>query len=526
MAAITFDRVTKQFTLRHERARSFQELFLNLPRPRRKGSPVTSGRAAPAKGKERFWALRNVSFEIESGDMVGIIGPNGAGKSTVLKLATRIIQPSAGKIAVNGRVSALLELGAGFHPDLTGRENVYLNGSILGFSKAEMDCIFDEIVDFSEMERFIDVPVKHYSSGMYMRLAFAVAINVRPEILLVDEVLAVGDQAFQARCLDRIGEMKRRGVTIVLVTHDLDAVRSLCDRAIWLDEGKIQAEGTVDLVAEQYLNQVHLEDEQILLQAEAARSPGAESSKPTQAVTETAPECGFDRSPKGDLREGESDWRWGSREGEITSVQLLDGQGQERRSFRTGDTFVVRIHYVAHQRIDKPQFGVALFHAGGFHINGPNTVFSGVEIDAIEGQGYIDHVVDSLPLLEGTYLVSASLYDYAGAHAYDYHHEAYTFRVHPNPNVREKYGAVLIPSSWRLGPTGFVSENLCSAQGDGDACHSERSEESPSGQGEPFPIIQGDDDTRHSERSEESPSAQGEPFPIIQDDEGAIDNQP
>ena len=457
MAAITFDRVSKQFTLHHERARSFQELFLNLLHLRRNGSPAIP-RVAPTK--EQFWALRDVSFGIESGDMVGIIGPNGAGKSTVLKLITRIIEPSAGKIGVNGRISALLELGAGFHPDLTGRENVYLNGSILGFSKTEMNCIFDEIIGFSEMDRFIDVPVKHYSSGMYMRLAFAIAINVRPDILLVDEVLAVGDQAFQARCLDRISEMKRRGVTIVLVTHDLDAVRSLCDRAIWLDEGKIQAEGAVDRVVEQYLNQVNIEDEQILLQAEAARSPGAEGPKSSQAITETAPECEPEVSPKGDL-EGEPHqeaWRWGSREGEITNVQLLDGQGQERRSFKTGDMFVARIHYVAHQRIDKPQFGLALFHAGGFHINGPNTVFSGVDINAIEGQGYIDHVVDSLPLLEGTYLVSVSLYDYAGAHAYDYHHQAYTFRVHPNPNVREKYGSVLIPSSWRLGPTGSVSK--------------------------------------------------------------------
>jgi len=468
MAAITFDRVSKQFTLHHERARSFQELFLKLPRPRRNGRrspsgdlPATPGRVASTKVKEQFWALRSVSFEIASGDMVGIVGPNGAGKSTVLKLATRIIEPSAGKIAVNGRVSALLELGAGFHPDLTGRENVYLNGSILGFSRAEMDCIFDDIVDFSEMDRFIDVPVKHYSSGMYMRLAFAIAINVRPDILLVDEVLAVGDQAFQARCLDRISEMKRRGVTIVLVTHDLDAVRSLCDRAIWLDEGKIQAEGAVELVVEQYLNQVHLEDEQVLLQAEVARSE--EGPRTAQAATEEMQRCEFDTSPKGDLRENEfrpEAWRWGSREGEITNVQLLDAQGQERRSFRTGDTFVVRIHYVAHQRIDKPQFGLALFHAGGFHINGPNTIFSGVEIDAIEGQGYIDYVIVSLPLLEGTYLVSVSLYDYAGAHAYDYHHQAYTFRVHPNPNVLERYGSLLIPSSWRLGSTGFVSETL------------------------------------------------------------------
>jgi len=464
MAAITFADVSKQFTLRHERARSFQELFLNLLHLRRNGSPATPGRAAPSRTKERFWALRNVSFEIHAGDMVAIIGPNGAGKSTVLKLITRIIEPSAGKITVNGRISGLLELGAGFHPDLTGRENVYLNGSILGFSKAEMNRIYDEIVDFSEMGRFIDVPVKHYSSGMYMRLAFAIAINVRPDILLVDEILAVGDQAFQARCLDKINDMKRRGMTIVLVTHNLTAVRSMCHRAIWLDEGHVRAEGDVDLVVEQYLDQVHMEDEQILLEAEAARSE--EGPSPAQAVTEGPPsEQGKpDTSSKEDL-EDDSDWRWGSREAEITSVQLLDGQGQERRSFKTGDTFVVRIHYLAHQRIEKPQFGLALYHAGGFHINGPNTVFSGLEIDAIEGQGYIDHVVDSLPLLEGTYLVSVSLYDYDGDHSYDYHHQAYTFRVHPNPTIREKYGIVLIPSLWRLGPTGFIKTPIV-AEGD------------------------------------------------------------
>ncbi len=471
MTAIIFDRVSKQFTLRHERARSFQELFLNMLHLNRSGSPAALSHAAPAKSKERFWALRDVSFEIESGDMVGIIGPNGAGKSTALKLITHIIEPSSGKIAVNGRTSALLELGAGFHPDLTGRENVYLNGSILGFSKAEMDRIYDEIVDFSEMERFIDVPVKHYSSGMYMRLAFAIAINVRPDILLVDEILAVGDQSFQARCLDKINEMKRRGMTIVMVTHNLDAVRSMCHRAIWLDDGEVRAEGDVDLVVEQYRTQVHLEDEQELLtqapptgrgQADAACLE--EGSKPAQMAKDASSEQGeTGASPEEDSCEDDSDWRWGSREGEITDVQLLDGQGQERRSFKTGDTFVVRIHYAAHRRIDNPQFGLALYDAGGFHINGPNTVFAGLDIQAVEGEGYIDHVVDSLPLLEGTYLVSVSLYDYDGDHAYDYHHQAYTFRVHPNPIIHEKYGAILIPSLWRLGPTGFVSEPLCSA---------------------------------------------------------------
>lgn len=471
MTAITFDRVSKQFTLRRERARSFQELFLNMLHLNRSDSPAALSHATPAKSKERFWALRDVSFEIKAGDMVGIIGPNGAGKSTALKLITHIIEPSSGKIAVNGRTSALLELGAGFHPDLTGRENVYLNGSILGFTKAEMDRIYDEIVDFSEMERFIDVPVKHYSSGMYMRLAFAIAINVRPDILLVDEILAVGDQAFQARCLDKINEMKRRGMTIVMVTHNLDAVRSMCHRAIWLDDGEVRAEGDVDLVVEQYRTQVHLEDEQELLTQASPTGRGQadaacleEGTRPIQAAKDTSAEQGeTGTSPEEDLCKDDSDWRWGSREGEITDVQLLDGQGQERRSFKTGDTFVVRIHYVAHRRIDKPQFGLALYDAGGFHINGPNTVFAGVEIKAIEGQGYIDHIVDSLPLLEGTYLVSVSLYDYDGDHAYDYHHQAYTFRVHPNPIIREKYGTILIPSSWRPGPTGFVSESLHSS---------------------------------------------------------------
>ena len=427
MVAIRFDRVSKQFTLRHERARSFQELFLNALHFKHNGR------------REPYWALRDVSFDIEAGEMVGIIGPNGAGKSTVLKLMSRIIEPSSGRVEVNGRVSALLELGAGFHPDLTGRENVYLNGSILGFNRSEMDCIYDEIVEFSEMERFIDVPVKHYSSGMYMRLGFSIAIHVRPDILLVDEVLAVGDQAFQYRCLDKISEMKRRGLTIVLVTHDLKSVRDLCHRAIWLDDGKVRAAGGVDQVIDQYLAQVHLEDEQSLLHAnrEAAGTEAAEES------------CS-------DKEDEEAKWRWGSREAEIAAVDLLDGQGHERRFFKTGETFVLRIHFVAHERITHPQFGLALHHAGGLHINGPNSVFAGLDIEAIEGAGYIDYTIDCLPLLEGTYLVSVSLYDHDGTHAYDYHQWRYTFRVTPNPAIAEKYGVVVIPATWRPGPTGLI----------------------------------------------------------------------
>jgi lipopolysaccharide transport system ATP-binding protein len=271
---------------------------------------------------------------------------------------------------------------------------------------------------------------------MYMRLGFSIAVHVEPDILLVDEVLAVGDQSFQIRCLDRIQEMKRQGVSIVLVTHNLDAVRTMCTRSVWLDEGRVQAQGLVDRVLEQYLAQVYAEDEQSLLKADAvalhAGGPGGEE---------------------------EVQWRWGTREGEILDVELLDGQGEARRVFQTGETFVVRIHFDAYQRIEQPQFGLALFHASGLLLTGPNTVFSGLDIEAIEGQGYVEYVIDRLPLLEGTYLLSVSLYDHAGVHAYDFHSQAYTFRVRPNAAIRERYGTFLIPADWHVGPAVEVSSS-------------------------------------------------------------------
>lgn len=426
--AIRFDHVSKRFTLQMERPRSFQELFLNLIHL--KGS----------RPKQEYWALQDVDFEIQPGQTVGIIGDNGAGKSTLLKLISRIIEPSSGQITVHGRVSALLELGAGFHPDLTGRENIYLNGSILGFNKAQMDQILDDIVDFSEMERFIDAPVKHYSSGMYMRLGFSIAIHVRPDILLVDEVLAVGDQAFQLRCLDKINEMKRRGITIILVTHDLNSVRSLCDRVIWLEDGCKEADGPIDRVLEQYMLQVLASDQHALQRAEAGRKRSNGSGPPGSGA-------GTDQGSQ----RGESAWRWGSREAEVVRVQFLDGEGRERRSFRTGDTLIARIHYVAHERIKEPLFGVALHHADGFQICGPNTQLSDYPVEAIEGEGYIDFIIANLSLLHGTFLFSAALYDAKGQHAFDHHHMAYTLRVSPGKEIREKYGSIYIPSRWQLG---------------------------------------------------------------------------
>ena len=239
-AAVSFGDVSKRFVLRHERAYTVLESMIGLVKPTRRRT-------------EEFWALRGVSFEIPDGETFGVIGPNGAGKSTVLKLMARILEPTSGEVTVRGRISPLLELGAGFHPELTGRENVYLNAALFGVSQAEAQDRYDEIVEFSELKDFIDAPLKHYSSGMYMRLGFAVAANIIPDILLVDEVLAVGDEAFQRKCLRKIEEFRREGRTIVFVSHNLDTVRTICHRALWLDHGLVQAVGSTDRVIDAYL---------------------------------------------------------------------------------------------------------------------------------------------------------------------------------------------------------------------------------------------------------------------------------
>ena len=303
-AAIKFEKVSKRFILHHARPRSFQELVI--------------GALWRSRSREELWALNEVSFEVEPGGMLGIIGPNGSGKSTILKLITRILEPTSGKITVDGKVSALIELGAGFHPDLTGRENVYLNGSILGLSQEQMDAKFKEIVEFAELERFINVPLKHYSSGMYMRLGFAIAINVEPDILLVDEVLAVGDESFQKKCLAKIEEFKRQGKTMVFVSHSLETVRKLCDQAIWLEQGEIRSIGSPDKVIYDYLDDLR-------------RKEGA-------ALDEKH------RHLRYELEEQQLENRWGSGEVEIYDVQLLGGDGEEQHVYQTGDIMIIRLY--------------------------------------------------------------------------------------------------------------------------------------------------------------------------------------
>lgn len=255
---VIFENVSKEFQLSKLPIRSLQEIFVQIFNKE-------------MRGKHRFWALRDVSFTINAGETVGILGPNGSGKSTILKLISRIIYPTRGRIIVSGRLSALLELGAGFHPDLTGRENIFLNGSILGWSRREMQKKFDSIVAFADIGEFLDVPIRNYSSGMQMRLGFSVAVHVEPEILLIDEVLAVGDYNFQLKCLDRIHQLQKEGVTLLFVAHNFEQVQNLCKRAIWMENGTIQACGDVEEIIEAMKEKYYWDGHQVIVKTEEAQ---------------------------------------------------------------------------------------------------------------------------------------------------------------------------------------------------------------------------------------------------------------
>jgi ABC-type polysaccharide/polyol phosphate transport system ATPase subunit len=402
--AISFKNVSKRFTYSREQPQSIQETLISLLGRRRRYP------------KKELWALRDLSFDLYPGESLGIVGRNGSGKSTVLKLVARILRPSSGQVMVNGRVSALLELGAGFHPDLTGRENIALNASVLGLSQRDVDSKFDEIVEFSELGEFIDMPVKHYSSGMYMRLGFSVAIHVDPDILIIDEILAVGDQAFQTKCIDRIYELHRAGVAIILISHNLNVVKRMCSRLIWLDQGHMRASGLTEEVASQYKYQ-------------------ADAAVARQLVA---------------MEDGRTFNRWGSGEIEITGVRFLDAGGAEQSQFRTGDEMSVEIAYLAHEPIPKPEFGLAIFRQDGLQVNGPNSQLAGLETGTVNGKGVVRYHIKYLPLLPALYQVTAAIHNTQVTHAYDYHELAYPFRV-VTGGTNETDGLVVLSADWSWG---------------------------------------------------------------------------
>jgi ABC-type polysaccharide/polyol phosphate transport system ATPase subunit len=367
-------------------------------------SALLSGRVLQdLRPESAFVALDGVSLDVKQGTTVGVIGRNGSGKSSLLKLVAGIGKPSAGTIHVSGRVSALIELGAGFHPEISGRENVFINGMMLGLSKADVARRFDEIVAFAELGDFIDEPVKTYSSGMYMRLGFAVAINVDPDVLLVDEVLAVGDEAFTHKCLEKFAEFRRRGRTILLVTHTLDLVTRLCDEVVWLDGGKVRQQGDPKRVVDAYLTHVAAGENREL--------PGAIAAEPLSA----APTDG-------------AAGRWGSREAEIESVELVQGDGMAGHVFESGQPMRIRVGVRASRPLHDFVFGIAIFTADGVCCYGTNTHIEGCAPREWSGRGTVTVEIDRLDLVAGAYKLDVAVHRQDGV-PYDYHRLLYSFRV-------------------------------------------------------------------------------------------------
>jgi len=361
---------------------------------------------------QTFTALDSVSFEVPKGATFGVIGENGSGKSTLLKLMAGITRPTRGSIAVDGRISALIELGAGFHPEISGRENVAINGIMLGLTRREVAERFDAIVAFAELERFIDAPVKTYSSGMYMRLGFSVAIHVEPDVLLIDEVLAVGDEAFTRKCLDKIGEFRRRGKTIVLVSHSLGLVEKMCDDVLWLRSAKVADRGDSKRVVDAYLTYVAGGEEALL--AREHGQPEAAAALETPAADE--PATGYQKG------------RWGSHEIEIAAVRLLDDRGHERHVYVPGERLTIALTVTAAAPVKDFVFGIGLFTADGTSVYGTNTHLEDFVPARAEGTGEVLLHLDDLRLVEGTYLLDVAVHRRDGT-PYDYHRGLYSFRM-------------------------------------------------------------------------------------------------
>ena len=393
------------------------------------------------KPDETFQALRGVSFSVPKGCTYGVIGRNGSGKSTLLKCVAGITRPTEGSVKVDGRISALIELGAGFHPEISGRENIFINGIMLGLTKKDIMRRFDEIVEFAEMQDFIDAPVKTYSSGMYMRLGFAVAVHVDPEVLLVDEVLAVGDQGFTHKCLDKFAEFRRRNKSILLVTHSLDLVEKFCDEAHWLDKGQTKGEGDPKRVVAAYVINVEDTEENELAKAEATRVAAAakdvaeakealltentelsvgsvDSGEGPVSSTESGPKDGF-KSDEG---------RWGTREIEITKVSLSGPDHETGHVFQSGDPIEVRMEVRAKEKITDFVFGLGLFNADNVCVYGTNTNLEEFQPTEIDGNAIVSFKIDHLDLVEGTYRLDLAAHKMDG-YPYDYHRLLYTFRV-------------------------------------------------------------------------------------------------
>jgi ABC-type polysaccharide/polyol phosphate transport system ATPase subunit len=422
MNAVEIDNVSKLYK-KFAHKRQFQTL---------KSALLRGNFFASLNPRDAFAALKNVNCAIPKGRMFGIIGSNGSGKSTLLKLIAGISKPTYGKLTTHGKISALIELGAGFHPEITGRENIFINGIMLGLTRRSITDKFDEIVKFAELEDFIDQPVKTYSSGMFMRLGFAVAVNVDPDILLIDEVLAVGDEAFAHKCLDKISDFKKRDKTIILVTHSMGMVRELCDSAMWLKKGEVMKIGDPRMVCGAYLMDVESKEEKDLQE---------EYRKIAEQLA---------HGPNGSVQQS----RWGGGEIQITKVQLLDNQDQEKHVFSTGEGMQIKMFVSVRKPVDDFVFGIGIFNTEGICCYGTNTNIEDFQSVECKGSGEVTFSISDLNLVEGTYFLDVAAHrkdDYP----YDYHRHLYTFKVR---SIIKDVGIFRPQHRWEFSPNIRIKE--------------------------------------------------------------------
>lgn len=428
--AIEVKNIKKRFKVYYDKGKSLKEKVLFQSRNRH----------------EEHWVLKGISFEVKKGEAIGLIGKNGCGKSTTLKMLTRIMYPTEGTIEIKGRVSSLIELGAGFHPDMSGRENIYTNASIFGLNHQEIEKRIDEIIKFSELEDFIDNPVRTYSSGMYMRLAFAVAINVDADVLLIDEILGVGDVSFQAKCFEKLKEIKAKGTTIVIVSHVMQQIEQICDRAIWIEEGLIREEGKTKIVAAHYLETMEerrikkIEDDfqrELKEKEERKKKEQKEKDKKWEDSLTIPVFCRSGATRKGNMRI------------QFDDAAIYNAQGKQTMFFDTGEKMEFRMKYKAKEVGKKINFSINITRNDGVYCFG-TTALSGLDgtRDIIsEESGEITMVVEKNNLLKGKYLVDIGIQDIEEG-VFDYISNALEFRVNDNKNAEN--GIVNLPRYWEF----------------------------------------------------------------------------
>ena len=416
---------------------------------------------------EKRTVLNDISFEVKKGEAIGLIGQNGCGKSTTLKLLTRIMYPDSGSIEMKGRVSSLIELGAGFHPDMSGRQNIYTNAAIFGLNRKEIEERLDDIIAFSELEEFIDNPVRTYSSGMYMRLAFAVAINVNADILLIDEILAVGDANYQAKCFNKLREIKAQGTTIVIVSHSLGQIEQICERSIWIKGGKIRAEGKPREVHPMYLDFMGVKRQEIIeKEAERQRQKEAEKREEeiraaiarareegkaeAEAAAEAAAKAAEEEAKKNRPTEKDRGERWGNGKARISRISFQDMEGKGKNAFKTGEDLQIRVDYEVREPVHDAVFGIGVFRVDELHIYGTNTRIDFMDRFDLEKDGSFTITIKGLCLLPAEYTFDFALEEGVGT-AVDYYTKAATIQVYSEIG---DVGICRLAHSWTLNTEG------------------------------------------------------------------------